>query len=343
MSSSSFVDIMQDDEGYADPTLSLFLLLPSANSEFEPPASERRTEFPFPVVEPRQPRSPSSGSDSTPPYMSRSLPEHRSSSSSSRRHRHTQRHRDRDRDGDKDLDEHDRRRDADPAKLFYRLAARDELRGSSDTKHVRTLLVLTNDRLETETRRADQAEQRVVDVLHRLRAANEATALAQADAVRAQQEVRLYQIQLEQAQREITRAQDIVDEVERVRREAEEEAARARTIARKCREDLVLSRAREEGRKQGYLEGLERGRKLGFTEAQSLSATTKNAPLRPLPLDDDEDMEVDEVQDSRRRAEVEPERRAASVPIPQVRRATPPRTERYLAPAPPPPILQPPQ
>ena len=40
-------------------------------------------------------------------------------------------------------------------------------------------------------------EQRVVDVLHRLRTANEATALAQTDASRAQQEVRLYQIQLE--------------------------------------------------------------------------------------------------------------------------------------------------
>ncbi|KAI0696358.1 hypothetical protein BC835DRAFT_1222253, partial [Cytidiella melzeri] len=118
----------------------------------------------------------------------------------------------------------------------------------------RTLLVLTNDKLEAETRRADQAEQRVVDVLHRLRAANEATAIAQAETSRAQQAVRLYTIQLEAAQREISRAQDIVDQVERLRREAEEEAAKARSVARKCREEVVLSRAREEGRQQGYLE-----------------------------------------------------------------------------------------
>ncbi|KAI0340289.1 hypothetical protein BDW22DRAFT_409106 [Trametopsis cervina] len=268
MSSSSFVDVLEDMEGM--------------------------NEYPFPTAENANQRSPSdSGSDLTPPYLARSLPQHRSSSgsapSSSRRRRpqHDREPQGRDRDRDDDS--------TTPAKLLSRLA-RSEYR---DSKHTRTLLVLTNDKLEAETRRADLAEQRIVEVLHRLRAANEATALAQADAQRAQQEVRLYQIQLEAAQREITRAQDIVDQVERLRKEAEEEAAKARSVARKCREEVVLSRAREEGRKQGYAEGLERGRKLGFTEA---SKSTSRPPRRaaqatrpPLPEAEEqsEDMEVD--------------------------------------------------
>lgn len=172
-------------------------------------------------------------------------------------------------------------RDSSPSKFLSRLA-RTEHR---DSKHIRTLLVLTNDRLDAETRRADQAEQRVVEVLHRLRTAHEATAVAQSEASRSQQEVRLYQMQLEQAQREIDRAQDIVEQLERAKRDAEEEAARARDVARKCREEYVLSRAREEGRKQGYLEGLERGRKLGFTEARTVTAARRPVS-RPVQVED---------------------------------------------------------
>lgn len=187
--------------------------------------------------------------------------------------------------------EHSRDDDS-PVRLLSRLASRSEYR---DSKHLRTLLVLTGDKLEAETRRADQAERRVVDVLHRLRIANEATALAQADAARAQQEVRLYQIQMESAQREISRAQEIVNHVERLRREAEEEAAKARTVARKCREEIVLSRAREEGHKQGYLEGLERGRRLGYAEAQTRSS--RRTPSRHPPpgprAEDADDMDVE--------------------------------------------------
>ncbi|KAI0088350.1 hypothetical protein BDY19DRAFT_906841 [Irpex rosettiformis] len=262
MSSSSFVDIGEDHEG--------------------------RREFPFPTVSNGPTQSPSdSGSDLTPPYLARSLPEHRSSSGSSSRRRRTHDHESR--EGHRDRDRERIRDDDTPAKLLSRLASRSEYR---DSKHLRTLLVLTGDKLEAETRRADQAEQRVVDVLHRLRIANEATALAQADASRAQQEVRLYQIQLETAQREITRAQEIVDQVERSRREAEEEAARARSVARKCREEVVLSRAREEGHKQGYREGLERGRRLGYAEAQT--RPSRRAPSRTPPrVEETDDMEIE--------------------------------------------------
>jgi hypothetical protein len=212
--------------------------------------------------------------------------------------------------------------------LLSRIASRSDYR---DSKHLRTLLVLTSDQLEAEKRRADQAEQRVIDVLHRLRAANEATALAQADASRAQQEVRLYQIQLEAAQREITRAQEIVDQVERLRREAEEEAAKARNVARKCREEMVLSRAREEGRQEGYLDGLERGRTLGFTEA-STSRRSRRAPSKPPPRpDNSEDMEIDVPEPLQPRRRVESGRRSGSVPSVQ-RAPSPPRADRNQPP-----------
>lgn len=294
----------------------------------------RRPEFPFPTVRNGSPQSPSdSGSDLTPPYLARSLPEHRSSSGSSSRRRRT--HHDRDsRDRDRDSERARSRDDDTPAKLLSRLAARSEYR---DSKHLRTLLVLTGDKLEAETRRADQAEQRVVAVLNRLRLANEATALAQADASRAQQEVRLYQIQLESAQREITRAQEIVDQVEKLRREAEEEAAKARSVARKCREEVVLSRAREEGHKQGYLEGLERGRRLGYAEAQT--RTSRRTTSRPPPprVEEVDDMEIDVQEPSPPpRPRTDSGRYTDRGRIPSVERVerepTPPRETRYSQP-----------
>ncbi|EMD36809.1 hypothetical protein CERSUDRAFT_95080 [Gelatoporia subvermispora B] len=159
---------------------------------------------------------------------------------------------------------------------------RDDLVGSSTTKQLlsrllaqeeheaqstRSVVVALSERLERETRRADEAERRVVDVLHRLRTAHEATLLAQADTARAREELRLHAMRLEEAQGEIRRAQDIVDALERQRNEAEEEAARARTSVRKYRERELVARAREQGRREGYQEGFARGQDMGYYEA----------------------------------------------------------------------------
>ncbi|OCH84834.1 hypothetical protein OBBRIDRAFT_374312 [Obba rivulosa] len=151
------------------------------------------------------------------------------------------------------------------AKLLSRLIAREE----REMKNSRSLLVLTTDRLEQETRRADEAERRVIEVLHRLRAAHEATMLAQADAARAREELRMYVMRLEEAQREIRRAQEIVETLEQQRHEAEEDAARARTSARKYRERELIARAREQGRREGYEEGFARGQDMGYYEAMA--------------------------------------------------------------------------
>ena len=192
---------------------------------------------------------------------------------------------------------------------------------------MRTLLVIANDRLDAETKRADQAEQRVVDVLQRLRAANEATALARAEATRSQQEVRLYEIQLNQAQREILRAQEILDRIEKARVEAEEEAARSRSLARKCREQWVLSKAREQGRQEGFVEGLERGRRLGLAPIQGVPVRSVPArpftPLRPVvqprAYEDDGDEDGDD-EDDDDDSDERYEGRTASASIPTVHR-----------------------
>ena len=105
----------------------------------------------------------------------------------------------------------------------------------------------------------DAAEQRVKEVLRKLRAAYDATQLAQAEASRLKEELTLYKFRLDDAQRMILQAQETVDELEQARREAEADAARARSTARRFREQQLIARAREEGRQEGFQEGFSRG------------------------------------------------------------------------------------
>ncbi|RPD60636.1 hypothetical protein L227DRAFT_93482 [Lentinus tigrinus ALCF2SS1-6] len=150
-----------------------------------------------------------------------------------------------------------------PSKHRSRLMPRDR----HDSTSIRTALAITTERLEGETRRADDAERRVLEVLRKLRAAHEATMLAQAEASRAKEELTLFKYRLEDAQREILRAQELVNELEQAKLEAESEAARARSTARRYREQQLIARAREEGRLEGLQEGLSRGRTIGYEEA----------------------------------------------------------------------------
>ncbi|GJE93101.1 hypothetical protein PsYK624_092600 [Phanerochaete sordida] len=281
-------------------------------------AYEGRTSFPFPDVHSQRPRSPSNGSDNTPPYISRTLPSEHSGTSS----RHYRRER-----SDRDSDS---RKERDSQSSSARILSRISSRSDRDTRHLRTLLVIANDRLESETKRADQAEQRVVDVLHRLKAANDATAVARAQTSRVEQELNLYKIYYEEARREIQRAQDDVAQIERARVDAETEAARARDTARKCRERLVLSQAMEQGRQQGYAEGLERGRRMFMAQSQApeparqtplrsvtpLSAAPPSRMYHPASVEDVEDDDDEELEDR-----YEP--RPASASVPSVHRVSP--------------------
>ena len=178
-----------------------------------------------------------------------------------------------------------------PSKLRSRLMPRDR----HDSTSLRTALAITTERLEGETRRADDAERRVLEVLRKLRAAHEATMLAQAEASRAKEELTLFKYRLEDAQREILRAQELVNELEQAKLEAESEAARARSTARRYREQQLITRAREEGRLEGLQEGLSRGRSMGYEEATAADDSRERRYVPPTVEDVPEEEEEEVV------------------------------------------------
>ena len=150
----------------------------------------------------------------------------------------------------------------------FRKGRRSHVRDSSasSSKKLSSLLVLTSERLDKETRRANDAERRVSEAIALARSTNEAKLIAQRDATRANEELRLYKLQYDNAQREIFKAQELIDQIEAERQEAEAAAARARSTARMLKEQNLIITAREEGRLVGYQEGLASGRRMAFEE-----------------------------------------------------------------------------
>ncbi|KDR75288.1 hypothetical protein GALMADRAFT_249292 [Galerina marginata CBS 339.88] len=119
-------------------------------------------------------------------------------------------------------------------------------------------------RAEIAERRAEDAERQLQELGGHLKAVNEARLVALREASRANEELKLYRIQLETAQREIYRAQEVISIVDRQRLGAEKEAAKNRTKARQLNELVLINGAREEAYKLGLQEGLDRGRELAF-------------------------------------------------------------------------------
>ena len=148
---------------------------------------------------------------------------------------------------------------------------------TSSSKKLSSLLLFTSERLEKESRRADDAERKVLEAIAMARSANEAKLIAQRDATRANEELRLYKLQYDNAQREIFKAQELIDQIEAERQEAEAAAARARSTARKLKEQNVIIMAREEGRLLGYQEGLATGRRMAYEERMRASDYTEES------------------------------------------------------------------
>ncbi|KAG1857490.1 hypothetical protein F4604DRAFT_1196032 [Suillus subluteus] len=151
-------------------------------------------------------------------------------------------------------------------------SARDLLRllvnEEYEAKQTRKVLYTALDRLDAESRRAEEAEVQLAETLERTRSINEARVTAQQEAARAQEELRLYKLQLDNAQREILRAQDVLGVIEAQRDDAEAAAADARSKARRLNEERLIELAREEGRRFGYEEGIRRGRNMGYREGR---------------------------------------------------------------------------
>lgn len=148
---------------------------------------------------------------------------------------------------------------------------------ASSSKKLSSLLVLTSDRLDKEIRRANDAERRTLEAIALARSANEAKLIAERDATRANEELRMYKLQYENAQREIFKAQELIDQIEAERQDAEAAAARARSTARKLKEQNLIIMAREEGRQLGYQEGLATGRRMAYDERMRAGDYTEDS------------------------------------------------------------------
>lgn len=156
---------------------------------------------------------------------------------------------DRQRRSHRDKDRHSTNRE------FMKLLASEEQEAKQTRKFLRSALA----RLDGETLRAQEAERRALELAERFKVVNDARIASQQELQRVSEELRLYKVQYDNAQREILRGQEILKDMEAQRDDAEAAAARARTTARKLKEQQLTMKAREEGRKAGYEEGLRRG------------------------------------------------------------------------------------
>lgn len=139
-----------------------------------------------------------------------------------------------------------------------------------ETMDLKRTLYTLSEQLKAERLRADAAENKTREVLALFKSANESKVAAEQASARANEELRLYKMQYENAREELRRAQNLIDALEVQRIDAEEAAAKARSTARKLKEEKIIMRAREEGRRQGLEEGLAQGRVMGYEEGRSV-------------------------------------------------------------------------
>lgn len=150
--------------------------------------------------------------------------------------------------------ERERRRSGTYRELLKLLVSED-----MEVKQSRRTLEAALERLQGETQRAQLAEQRALELAARFKQVNDARIVAQRETDRLVQELQLYKNQLDVAQKELLRGEDLMRDLEAQRDDAEAVAAKARSVARRLREQQLVFKAREDGRRMGYEEGLQRG------------------------------------------------------------------------------------
>ncbi|KAF8555552.1 hypothetical protein OG21DRAFT_854631 [Imleria badia] len=188
-----------------------------------------------------------------------------------------------------------------------------------ESKQTRKILYTAFDRLEQETKRAEAAEVRIDETIQRARAINEARITALQQAARAQEELKLYKLQLDNAQKEILRAQDVLKAIEAQRDEAEAAAVSARSKARRLNEERLIELAREEGRRLGFEEGVRRGRRIGHREVYETGIDDRRDDMRQVA-----DAVVDRLLEDRDEPEqIEVLGEPTPIPPPSISRNTP--------------------
>ncbi|KAH9939235.1 uncharacterized protein BXZ73DRAFT_7862, partial [Epithele typhae] len=133
-----------------------------------------------------------------------------------------------------------------------------------ETIELKRALYTLNQQFEAERQRADSAEAKTREVLALFKSTNDAKIVAETEAARANEGLRLYKLQYENAQNEMRRAQSLLNDLETQRVDAEAAAAKARSMARKLREEKITMKAKEEGRRQGLEEGIAQGQIIGY-------------------------------------------------------------------------------
>lgn len=161
------------------------------------------------------------------------------------------------------------RRSKDGSNSAVRDVARVLVAREREAMDLKRTLYTLSEQLKAERQRADAAENKTREVLALFKSANEAKNAAEQEAARVNEGLRLYKLQYDNAQEEIRRAQKLIDTLEAQRLDAEEAAAQARSTARQLKEERIIMRAREEGRRQGLEEGLAQGRVIGYEEGRA--------------------------------------------------------------------------
>lgn len=125
-----------------------------------------------------------------------------------------------------------------------------------------TLLAISNERLAHQAALSRSLQTQSDDIFSALKATYQKNLDLQTNLTKAQCELALYKHQLQLAENEIKRAEEIVKDVDHLRVAAEERSVRDREKLRKLLDERAVWIAREEGQKEGYLQGLEQGRKV---------------------------------------------------------------------------------
>ena len=144
-----------------------------------------------------------------------------------------------------------------------------------DAKELRRGLSAAYNKLDQSRERASHAEKLAVDMLLRVREAEEEREKAMREASAIHEELGRYKALLDSANGDIRRGQLLLQDQENLRYEAEADAARARDNARQMKQRRLIELAREQGRKMGYDEGVQAGQRIGYYDGQGPDDATK--------------------------------------------------------------------
>lgn len=188
-----------------------------------------------------------------------------------------------------------------PGTVLTAMLAEEE----KQVNYLKSVLKSTNDRLQAETRRADQTEYRLEVAERQARdaqtKANKAESLrhdSEVEVAKLRAELKRFEFQYEMLSRELRRAEADILMLERQRTEAEEIATECRMTARKyqqaLRDRVARDEAREEGKREGVFEGYEDGRLYGWNVGRSEGFQRGLAVARREKWEHDPDLEPPE-------------------------------------------------